>query len=389
MSGRQNGQSLHSVLIVDDAPANVRLLSQMLTREGYRVRAATSGERALAAISSDPPDLILVDVRMPGMDGYAVCRTLKADPETRDVPVIFISALQDLADKMPAFEVGGVDYVTKPFQPEEVLARVRTHLALRDLQAQLEDANRRLERELTLAGNVQANLLPKELPHLPGWGLAVALRPARQTSGDFYDFCQLPDGRLGIAIADVVDKGAAAALYMALSCTLLRTYAVDYPTEPAEVLAAVNGRLLMDIVSGDYVTLFYAVLDPCSGCVTYVNAGHHPPYVLRSGGDGVEALPKTGMPLGLLAGTSWSEVSVKLEPGDALLLYTDGVTDSQRSDGVFFGAARLRASIEGAPGLSARELIRGIESDLDAFLDGESQQDDIALVALTRDTEPR
>ncbi|NIU62099.1 MAG: response regulator, partial [Pseudomonas stutzeri] len=233
-----------NILIVDDTPANLRLLSQMLAEQGYRVRPAPDGPLALAAARAEHPDLILLDIRMPEMDGYQVCEHLKADVRTRDIPIVFISALDATEDKVRAFTVGGVDYVTKPFQVEEVLARVETHLALRRMQKQLQRANRKMERELALAGEVQASFLPRQLPDIPGWQLSVTLRPARATSGDFYDVNLLPNGRLGILVADVVDKGAGAALFMALSSTLIRTYAVEYPAQPELALKAVNHRIL-------------------------------------------------------------------------------------------------------------------------------------------------
>ncbi len=215
------------ILIVDDTPANLRLLAQMLSERGYSVRAVTSGARALESLQITPASLILLDIRMPEMDGYEVCKRIKEDPQTKDIPVIFISALNEIEDKVKGFDVGGVDYITKPFQFEEVLARVETHLSLRRLQKQLQEANKKFERELALAGSLQASFFPEEPPEIPGWELSVALKPARETSGDFYDVYTLPNRKLGIFVADVVDKGAAAALYMALSWTLIRTYAAD------------------------------------------------------------------------------------------------------------------------------------------------------------------
>jgi len=137
-----------TILIVDDTPANLRLLSQMLEEQGYGVRAVTSGARALKSIATDPPDLVLLDIRMPEMDGYTVCEQLKSQPSTREIPVVFISALGETEDKVRAFAVGGVDYVTKPFHVEEVVARVRTHLKIRQLQQELQAANRQLERQM-------------------------------------------------------------------------------------------------------------------------------------------------------------------------------------------------------------------------------------------------
>ncbi len=136
-----------SILVVDDTPANQHLLAGMLTEQGYRVRSALNGQRALASVQKEPPDLILLDIIMPGLDGYTVCRQLKAEPQTRDIPIIFISALDELFDKITAFEVGGVDYITKPFQIEEVAARVNTHLTLADMRRTLQAQNQQLQEQ--------------------------------------------------------------------------------------------------------------------------------------------------------------------------------------------------------------------------------------------------
>ena len=140
------------ILVVDDTPANLRLLAGMLAKRGYRVRPVPDGSLAVAAALAEPPDLSLLEIRMPGIDGYQVCQTLKSNSETRQIPVIFISALDAIEDKLRAFTVGGVDYVTKPFQVEEVLARVETHLSLRKLETRLRKANKKMARELALAG---------------------------------------------------------------------------------------------------------------------------------------------------------------------------------------------------------------------------------------------
>lgn len=237
-------QSAEEILIVDDKPANLRLLSQMLADRGYVVRAVKSGPRALESIRATPPNLILLDIKMPGMDGYEVCRQLKEMRESRGIPVIFISALNEIQNKVQGFNVGGVDYITKPFQYEEVIARVETHLALRRFQKRLGKANKRYEKELKLAGSLQANLIPKQAPAMPGFQLSFVLRSARETSGDFYDFFPLNSGHFGILVADVVDKGAAAALLMAYGRTLLRTLAEEFPEYPERVLKNVNQRML-------------------------------------------------------------------------------------------------------------------------------------------------
>ena len=379
------------ILIVDDTPINLRLLGQMLVEHGYQVRPVPDGAMALDAVHAEPPDLILLDILMPGMDGYEVCEQLKAHTHTRDIPIIFISALDATEDKVKAFATGGVDYVTKPFQIEEVLARVETHLALRRLQKQLQDANRRMERELALAGQVQASFLPRALPGIPGWQLAVALNPARETSGDFYDVNLLPNGCLGLLVADVVDKGVGAALFMALSWSLIRTYAAEHPMQPEAVLSAVNHSILKETSAHQFVTVFYGILDPVTGTLIYCNAGHCPPYLFRAQSWAeLQKLGPTGAALGIFEDRPWVQGVVQLAPGDALVLYTDGVTEARKGPGSLFGDERLlravRTGLEsrGTQEPSAQDVVDAIMMEVGQFVSGAPQSDDIALMVLVR-----
>ena len=380
-----------SILIVDDTPANLRLLSQMLAGQGYHVRPVPDGPLALAAVRAEAPDLILLDIRMPEMDGYQVCERLKADPQARDIPIIFISALDATQDKVRAFHAGGVDYITKPFQAAEVLARVETHLALRELQKQLLDANERMAQELSLAGEVQTSFLPRELPDLPGWQLATTLQPAREAAGDFYDLIALPDDRLGIVIADVSGKGAGAALYMALSCTLIRTYARQYPAQPELVLGAVNRRILADTYAIQFVTVFYGILDPATGTLVYSNGGHCPPFHFRAANDrDMQELTGTGMALGILEDKAWRQETVQIGPGDLLVLYTDGITEAHSEQGLLFGEGRLLESVRarlqasGPQPPTAHEIQEAILADVNRFAGNMPQYDDITLATLVR-----
>jgi len=386
MSNNQTDISKGNILIVDDTPANLRLLSQMLAERGYHVRPVPDGSLALAAVQAEPPDLILLDIRMPGMNGYQVCEHLKADAQTCDIPIIFISALDAIQDKVRAFTVGGVDYVTKPLQVEEVLARVETHLALRKLQKQLQDANRKMAQELALAGEVQASFLPHDLPDIPGWQLAATLRPARETSGDFYDLIPLPNGRFGILVADVSDKGAGAALYMALSWPLIRTYAMEYPSQPENVFSAVNRRIINDTYTYHFVTAFYGILDPDTGTLVYCNAGHWPPVLFNTHNNGsIQRLLRTGIPLGLFADGNFEQGVVQLDPGDVLVLYTDGITEAQNAQRAFLGEDRLLESVRTKLGCPAREIQDTILADVQSFVGDTPQSDDIALIVLLRD----
>jgi len=352
-------RSKGDIMVVDDTPANLRLLSKILQERDYQVRPVPDGSLALAAAKTEPPDLILLDIRMPEMDGFQVCEKLKSDKRTQDVPIIFISALDAVEDKVRAFSVGGVDYITKPFHAEEVLARVQNHLDLRRLQAQLETANTKMAQELALAGEVQKSFFPQEIPQIPGWQLSATMESAHETSGDFFDTISLPRRYTGILMADVVDKGVAAALYMALSWSLLRTYAGDFPTHPEMTLTSVNQRLVEDTSAKQFVTVFYGILDPGTGRLVYSNAGHSPPLVFNS-----------------ISG----EV---IQPGEMLLMYTDGVTCAQNEKMVDFKEAGLVASVQNHPGLPGDDLVEALLADIQSFAGKSAQMDDMALAVLT------
>lgn len=240
--------------------------------------------------------------------------------------------------------------------------------------------------ELALAGRVQASLLPYAPPEVPGWQIAAAWKPARETSGDFYDFVALPGGKIGIVIADVVDKGMGAALLMALSRTLIRTYAEDYPDQPEYLLRVANARIISDIRSGLFVTLFYGILDPQSGNLTYCNAGHPPPFVISyEEGDILERLSSTGMPLGISSDTNWKPATVQVPAGAVLLLYTDGILDAQNQQQEFFGIDQMLEVVRSQVECSAQAIQEELISRVFAFAGGEPQVDDIALVVLVRD----
>jgi serine phosphatase RsbU (regulator of sigma subunit) len=247
--------------------------------------------------------------------------------------------------------------------------------------------HQRVEQELALAGQIQASFLPDDLPRVPGWQLAATLEPARQTSGDFYDVIPLPNGRFAIVVADVADKGMGAALYMALSRTLIRTYAVEYHTRPDYVLRVTNRRILADAQAGLFVTVFYGVLDPATGTLTYCNAGHNPPYLLSArNGDTVQALRRTGMPLGIAGGVTWEQDIVQLASGDMLVLYTDGVTEAQDGKETFFGTERLLEVVRTSLGRPAQDVQDALLAAVHEFVGDAPQFDDIALMVVVRDS---
>ncbi|MBI5957152.1 MAG: PP2C family protein-serine/threonine phosphatase [Chloroflexi bacterium] len=239
----------------------------------------------------------------------------------------------------------------------------------------------KMSQELQFAGQIQARFLPREIPQVMGWQIAAALAPARQTSGDFYDFMPLDNGWLGLLIADVADKGTGAALYMALSRTLLRTFALQYPDQPAKALHEANERILTDAESDQFVTVFYGALDPQTGRLIYANAGHNAPFLVRTGPDGkIDTLGKTGIPLGIFAGQAWTQAEVLIGPGDTLVLYTDGVNEAQNIRSEEFGDDRLLDSVLAHRDQSAVEIQSALIRAVTEFVGEAPQFDDLTLV---------
>lgn len=241
-----------------------------------------------------------------------------------------------------------------------------------------------MARELAAAAKIQAELLPARMPSLPGWDFAARLQPALETSGDFYDIIPLAGNHWGLVIADVSDKGMGAALFMALSATLIRTYAIQYPTLPALSISTVNERILNDSRSGMFVTAVYAVLEPNTGRLRYVNAGHNPPLLVSNArSKQVDRLRSTGMALGVLGDMIWKQKVARLLPGDVLVMYTDGLTDARSPNGTYYDENRLLNVVRRATN-SAKEIIDAILEDLDHFTGDVSRLDDVTLLVARR-----
>ena len=256
---------------------------------------------------------------------------------------------------------------------------VRVAQLVRQQQAEAQQRER-IEQELKVARLIQQTLLPKEVPTLDGYQLAAYYRPAREVGGDFYDFLELPDGRLALIVGDVTDKGVPAALVMATTRTMLRA-AAQRLYSPGEVLERVNGVLHPDIPPNMFVTCLYAVLDPASGLLRYANAGHDLPYRRYRGG--ACELRATGMPLGLMPGMSYEEKEVHLEAGDSVLFYSDGIVEAHSPEREMFGFPRLQGFVGAHPGGAA--LMDFLLGELTRFVGEEwEQEDDITLVTLAR-----
>jgi len=380
------------ILVVDDAPANLQVLAAILKDRGYKARPVPSGKLALLAARKDPPDLILLDIKMPEMNGYEVCEHLKADDNLKGIPVIFISALNEQLDIVKAFAIGGVDYITRPFYREEVYARVETHLKLRRLQIELEEYSRRLELarerlklDLELARGVQRGFLPQRLPEVPGYEFFAYYESALEVGGDYYDFISLPRKRVAVLLGDVAGKGVVAALLMAKLCADARFCMLTEP-DPAAAVTKLNSLMNRSGIADRFVTLVVAVLDQGNHTVTLVNAGHPSPLLYhRATRTAEEAIGNeaAGLPIGVLDGFEYASRQVSLEPGDCILAFTDGVTEAMDANDVQLQTKGVYAAVRGEA-YSPRALGERLVKTVKQFAAGRGQNDDIAMVGFGR-----
>jgi phosphoserine phosphatase RsbU/P len=402
------------VLVVDDNELNRDLLARRLQRDGHTVGIAKDGLEALAKLAAEPFDVVLLDIMMPGLDGFGVLERMQADPTLRAVRVVIVSADDNVESVARGITMGADDYLTKPINPVLLNARLTSALA-RKRGADAEQMHARaLERELEIGREIQASFLPESLPVVPGWELDARLRAASQVSGDFYDaFAFEAGGRVGLIVADVCDKGVGAALFMALFRTLLRAAAVqrysgltgrgislsatgfmsvgghDTPsadagrTALASALKVTNNYIAQTHPKSNmFATVFFAVLDPASGQLDYANCGHEPTLVMGPGGIRARLEP-TGPAVGMMPDVPFGVRNVTLAPGETLLAFTDGVTEARNAAGELLGSERFEALLA-APAASVRELLARVETGVQRHTRGAPQSDDITLLAARR-----
>jgi sigma-B regulation protein RsbU (phosphoserine phosphatase) len=368
------------ILIVDDAEANVDVLVSTLG-DDYKLAVALDGEGALRSVEKSCPDLVLLDIMMPGIDGYEVCRRLRASEATRELPIMFLSSLEDAKDKARGFELGANDYVTKPFEPLEVQARVRSLLKAKSYADAVREA---AARDLRIAREIQMGILPADIPsRLRGTGLDVhaALEPAREVGGDLYDVVRLADGRVMVAIGDVSGKGIPAALFMAVTTTVLRSMA-RLGAQPDEILRRVNDELLEQNPRGMFVTLQCLLIDTARGEVTCASAGHHAAALVPSSGAPRLVFEKSGRVAGLLPGGSMELETMALAPGETLVLFTDGVSEAFDVAEELFGEERLLACLAEQPGGTAKDTTLRVVDAVKRHAAGAKQSDDITVVSV-------
>jgi serine phosphatase RsbU (regulator of sigma subunit) len=387
------------ILIVDDEPFNVDYIEQELEESGYEILSATNGQEALEIIHTEAPDLVLLDIMMPVMDGFEVLSRLKENADTRDIPVIVISASTDLKSVVKGVKLGAEDYLPKPFEPALLNARISSSLEkkhLRDLQKMYLQS---LERELEIGHEIQMGFLPREIPTIEGWEIAAHFKAAHEVAGDYYDVFILPNGDPLLVIGDVAGKGVGAALYMSLFRSLIRaTSKTDLLFNKIGMSALSNKERLQAIITyvNQYVfethghtsifsTIFICALDHMGKKLSYINCGNEPA-IMVGNESSMTLLWPTGPIVGVLSDAEFVPQEIEMNPSDLLLIHTDGVTDAMNSSDVVFGRERLVTFLESGRRKfnTNSDLLAGLQDQLEDHIGEAAQFDDITILAVKK-----
>ena len=378
------------ILSVDDEQDLESLLTQYFRRKirkgEYEFSFAHNGLEALKLILEHPDfDIILSDINMPEMDGLTLLTKIN-EMRNPAMKCIMVSAYGDMDNIRTAMNHGAFDFAMKPIDMEDLERTIQKAVEqisfIKKAQAehsQLEE----IQYDLNVAREIQHSILPKSFPAFPEsapFDIYATMNAAKAVGGDFYDFFMVDEHHLGFTIADVSDKGVPAAIFMAISRTVIRATALRQHS-PATCLSESNNLLCNESVNGMFVTVFYAVLNIHTGDVVYSNGGHNRPVWIRKG-ETAEMLPVTGnMALGVMSGLPYNERTIHLEPGDSLFLYTDGISEAMNPKGELFGDARLIETCSQASA-SAKAMIGRMEQRVSAFVDGATQYDDMTMLSL-------
>ena len=379
------GSKAH-ILVVDDNEYNRELLVQDLEDSGYQVQTAASGIEALELIEHNLPQMVLLDIMMPGLSGIQVCQILRSKHRTQDLPIIMVTAKADSQDVVAGLHAGANDYVTKPIDIDVLFARMQTHLKLRELQTESRRQSERLYRELAAARSVQESLLPKpeRLEEMPGsYGLDVAAlwRPSETLGGDFWDLVSLADGTLGILLIDFAGCGVVPALNTFRIKTFLQGQCTGLYNAMLTT-ARINAHLMLTLSKWELATCIYARYNPDRCQFTVTSAGLPYPLVYRIATDSVEIMRVSGQPVGAFSDAVFDEMSVGLEEGDKIVFYTDGLLKCRNEEGGLYPEGRLRDLIAEYGAHSPQNIVDVISKDVDAFIGSATRPDDLTAIVM-------
>ena len=382
------------ILSVDDEAPIELLMKQYFRRKiragEYEFFFARNGLEALAILANHPDiEIILSDINMPEMDGLTLLSKVNEtrNPATR---VIMVSAYGDMRNIRKAMNNGAFDFATKPIDMDDLAMTIEKAVAQINYVHESQKEHKELallQEDLATASEIQQYFLPRQFPPFPEISdrldIYASMSAAKDVGGDFYDFFRVDAEHIALVIADVCGKGIPAALFMAASQMIIHSKG-SQRTSAAECLTEANHLLAVYSVDDMFVTVFYAIYHTTTGRLTYCNAGHNPPRVLRADGT-IEELPGHGnLFMGALDGAVYKENTLQLGHGDALVMYTDGVTEAMNQKREEFGTERLDAMLKGMPDKSSRQIIEDVKAGITGFVAGAEQHDDITMLVLKR-----
>ena len=382
------------ILSVDDEAPIELLMKQYFRRKikagEYEFLFARNGAEALMVLENNPDiEIILCDINMPEMDGLTLLSKVNEmrNPALR---VIMVSAYGDMKNIRQAMNNGAFDFATKPIDMEDLSRTIEKAIAQIHYVHESQKEHTQLvslKVDLTSASEIQQYFLPRVFPPFPEDSdkvdIFASMEAAKDVGGDFYDFFRIDEDRIALVIGDVCGKGIPAALFMVLSQTIILSKASQY-TSAAECMTEANHLLASYSVESMFVTVFYVIYNTKTGQVTYCNAGHNPPHILRADGT-VERLPKTkNVIVGVYDGVKYKEDTLQLEHGDTLVMFTDGVTEARNQAREEFGTERLNYMLKGLANTNCRQMVETVKAGLATFVDGAEQHDDITMLVIKR-----
>ncbi len=388
------------ILIVDDERINLNLLTLMLEPEGYQIVQAESGEEALQILFDSPPDLVIMDVCMPGKNGFEVCQEIKSTITNRFIPVMLLTNLADAENQVAGLDAGADEYLVKPPRKAELLARIRALLRIQDLQEHLirstqdlKKANERLrqiqkqiDRDMERAELIQRSFLPSQFPGHPEIEFGHYYEPCAKAGGDYFNVVEMDDSQWGLLIADVTGHGTSAAIIMAVTHTLMNTVLKSFPN-PSVALKTANEQLSALLSPSIFVTMFYGALNLVTMKFVYSSAGHEPMMLYRAREDRVEYLKTShGFPLKWEEANEYDEKETFFEPEDKIILFTDGLVEILNENGEIFTPEHLEGVVKKYHALAPQSFVDAIVTEAKQFNGGRPFVDDVAILTVQRIT---
>jgi serine phosphatase RsbU (regulator of sigma subunit) len=371
-----NDPDKKTILIVEDNLDMLYLLKNLLSKD-YNLISASNGEEGIHIAEANRPALILSDVMMPILNGFQMTRKLKDHNQLKNTPVVLLTALNDLDGKLEGFTQGADDYISKPFQPLELKARIHNLLLKSELQ---KDKNHRLfqlQKELILARDIQSKLLPTELPAIAGFSFASLYIPLDEVGGDFYDIFEMDD-RVFFFLCDVSGHGVPACLIASMVKMAFQSE-IQGEKSITKIMQGIN-KSLFTIIGNNFVTAMIAELNLNTRTIQYTTAGHPPFYHVTK--DSILELSTQGKPLGVFADVEFQSKQISPNDGDLIFFYTDGIVESANAEQEFYGEERLENYLKRSKHLEPQDIIEALKEELKGFLGGEKFEDDITALAL-------